>query len=124
MSIPYDPPHYNSNFIFNEFDYNTDIITSNNETIDVVTLVQKSGDIMTGVLSIPSLNIYDANGSLEFADSTEQTTAFSQVYIDMINSASTFDTDHLDVIDIKFVDNSSQDTAFTTALKSKVNGLN
>jgi hypothetical protein len=43
MSIPYDPPHYNSNFIFNEFDYNTDIITSNNETIDVVTLVQKSG---------------------------------------------------------------------------------
>ena len=77
MSIPYDPPHYNSNFIFNEFDYNTDIITSKNETMDVSQLVQKSGDIMTGVLSIPSLNLYDTNGSLEFADdATIDTTVF------------------------------------------------
>ncbi len=86
MSIPYDPPHYNSNFIFNEFDYNTDIITTKNEAIDVSQLVQKSGDIMTGVLSIPSLNLYNTNGSLEFSDTTEQVTAFTQAYIDKINS--------------------------------------
>ena len=50
MSIPYDPPHHSSNFIFNEFDYNNVIIiTSNNEVID---FLQKSGDIIFIIISI------------------------------------------------------------------------
>ena len=118
----YDPPNYNSSGTYNEFDYSNNIVDAT--TIDTTIVVHKSGDSMVGSLNVPSLNLYDVNGSLEFSDTTEQTTAFSQVYVDKITALESATTDHLNTIDITFSDNSVQSTAFTNNLKTKVNNNN
>lgn len=87
MSL-YDPPKYNNTGTYNEFDYSNNIVDAT--TIDTTVFVHKSGDSMVGGLNVPSLNIYDINGSLEFP---KQTTAFTQAYIDKINGFT--DTTHL-----------------------------
>lgn len=118
----YDPPHYNVSGTYNEFDYSNNIVDAT--TIDTTIFVHKSGDSMVGSLNVPALNLYDVNGSLEFSDTTEQTTAFSQIYIDKITALESTTTDHLNTIDITFSDNSVQNTAFTNNLKTKVNNSN
>jgi hypothetical protein len=60
MSL-YDPPKYNSSGTYNEFDYSNNIFDAS--TIDTTVFVHKAGDSMVGSLNVPSLNLYDTNGS-------------------------------------------------------------
>ena len=61
----------------------------------------------------------EQNVTEQIADATEQTTAFTQAYIDKINGS--IDTTHLITTDITFGDNTFQDTALTTVLKNRIN---
>ncbi len=115
----YLPPNYNQDGVYNEFDYTSTYTT--NAKVDTSLFLKRAGDTMQGDLTAPSITLYDVNGSLQFADASEQTKAFTQAYIDSINSSS---IQNLTTTDITFADNSVQSTAFTSILKSKLTGNN
>jgi hypothetical protein len=114
----YFPPNYNQDGVYNEYDYTS--MYQNTAPIDTSSFALRSGCTFSGDITAPSITLYDINGSLEFPDATEQTTAFTQAYIDLINNPLGLNTTHIKTTDITFVDNSIQDTALTTALINKI----
>ena len=112
----YDPPNFNQGDIYNEYDYTSTYQNNTATKIDTTLFVQKSGSVMGGELSVPSLSLYNSNGSLNFPDGTHQTTAFSQSSIDLLNSSNIV---HLVTTDITFADSTKQTTAFLASDRTK-----
>ena len=99
----YLPPNYNQDGVYNEFDYTS--AYQNTTPIDTSLFALRSGCTFSGDITAPSITLYDVNGSLQFSDGSEQTTAFTQAYINLINNNN---TSHLNSIDITFADSTFQ----------------
>ena len=125
MSIPQPPPHINSSGIFNDMDYNPYADATVDEVQDFAIFVQKSGDTMTGQLNVPNINLYDTTSVINFGDFSIQSTAFSQAYINRINSNTSNNTFNNLIVtnNITFPDSSIQTTAFTTADNNAISKL-
>ena len=119
----YPAPHFNQGDVYNEFNYTNN--TTDPQVIDTSIFIKNSGGTMSGLLNVPRINLYDSNFGLEFGDSTLQMTAFSQTYIDKINTNSNNQTfNNLAITNnLTFPDTTVQTTAFTTADNNAISKL-
>ena len=64
----YPAPHYNQNQIYNEYDYTSTYTDS--PQIDTTLFALRSGCTFSGDITVPSITLYDTQGSLKFSDAT------------------------------------------------------
>ena len=116
-----------SNGVFNPSNYT--YIKDSIVDIDLTGYIQKSGDVMSGTLVTPSLNLY-GDGQLSFNDNSIQTTAMTDSLKADIETSKTKTTNlaydgtntsisgSVEVSKIIFPDSSEQTVAFTNGLKT------